>query len=276
MRKFVIFITVLHCTIIANAQELYVSTEPASNMPSKSIGIRLNNEIMPSYTNKAQGVNNAQVMYRLNPEIMIGISKKWMAHINLYASNMHQNSYKFEGAEVYTKFRFLSFDQVHSHFRVAAYGKASLINNPIQYNDINLTGDNSGLGGGIVATQLIHKLAISFTGGYARSMNNTENSLSKFQPKDALNYSLSFGLLTFPIKYTSYNQPNVNLYVEFLGKANPVTNEQYIDIAPAIQVILKSRLRIDLGYKKQLTGNMLRINTQEFFVRLEYNIFNAY
>ncbi len=274
MRYFIAFYFLFFLSRL-NAQELYVSTEPASNMPSKSIGIRLNNEIMPPYTNKAQGVNNA-LMYRINPEVMIGISKRWMAHINLYASNMHQNSYKFEGAEIYAKFRFLSFDQVHSHFRVAAYGKASLINNRIQYNDINLTGDNSGVGGGIVATQLIHKLAISFTGGYARSMNNTENSLSKFQPKDALNYSLSFGVLTFPIKYTGFNQPNLNIYIEFLGKANPATNEQYVDIAPAIQVILKSRMRIDLGYKKQLAGNMLRINTQEFFVRLEYNIFNAY
>ena len=231
---------------------------------------------MPPYTNQAQGVHNAQAMYRLNPEIMLAISKLWMVHLNLYASNMHQSQYKFEGAEVYAKYRFLSFDQVHSHFRVAAYGNAAWINNPIQYNDISLTGDNSGVAGGLVATQLIHKLAISFTGGYARSMNNTQNALSTGQPQNALNYSLSFGLLTLPFTYTSYKQPNLNLYVEFLGKANPGTNQQYIDVAPAIQLILSSRTRIEIAYKKQLMGNMLRINTQSMLIRIEYNIFNAY
>lgn len=215
-------------------------------------------------------------MLRINPEIMLGINKKWMAHLNLYTSDFHQSNFKFEGAETYLKYRFLSFDQVHSHFRVAAYGKASLINNPIQYNDINLQGDNSGFAGGIVATQLLHKLALSFTGGYSRSMNNLYNSISMFQPKEAYNYSLSAGFLTLPIRYKNYTQPNLNLYIEFLGKANPATNEQYLDIAPAIQLILKSRIRVDIAYKKQLYGNMLRINTQSFVVRFEYNIFNAY
>jgi hypothetical protein len=258
------------------AQELYVSSEPASNMPAKSIGLRLNNETMPPYKNDASGINNPQPMSRINPEIMIGISKEVMIHFNMYASNFHQSNYKFEGAETYLKCRFLSLDRVHSHFRMAAYGKVSLINNPIQYNDINLQGDNSGGGGGLVATQLLHKLALSVTGGYARSVDNFTNELTASQPRGAYNYSFSAGYLALPLKYKSFTQPNFNLYVELLGKTNPGTNESYLDIAPAIQFIFKSRMRFDIAYKKQLSGNMLRINTQSIVLRFEYNIFNAY
>lgn len=231
---------------------------------------------MPPYTNKTQGVDNKDYMYRLNPEIMVGINKKWMAHLNLYGSNYHHSNFTFEGVETYAKYRFLSFDEIQSHFRVAAYGKASLINNPVQYNDINLQGDNSGYSGGLVMTQLLHKLALSLTAGYIRSEDNLKNSLSGLQPREAYNYSFSAGYLLLPFKYKNFTQPNFNVYAEVLGKSNPVTGQYYWDIAPALQVILQSRMRIDIAYKKQLSGNMLRINTQSFFLRFEYNIFNAY
>ncbi|MBC7760175.1 MAG: hypothetical protein H7069_15055, partial [Phormidesmis sp. FL-bin-119] len=46
------------------AQELYVSSEPASNMPRNSIGLRLTTEVMPG---KDLGL-------RTIPEAMIGIT----------------------------------------------------------------------------------------------------------------------------------------------------------------------------------------------------------
>ena len=215
-------------------------------------------------------------MFRLNPELMWGISKNWMVHGNLYFSNMHAAQFRTEGGGLYIKYRFLSLDDVHSHFRMAAYAKGSIINNPIEYNEINLGGDNSGFTGGIVATQLLHKVALSFTGGYIRGMNNTRDAYRAGQPRNSLNYSLSAGLLTLPIRYKNFNQPNVNLYAEFLGKYNPDTKEQFLDLATAIQVILASRFRVDLSYRRQLSGNMFRINNQEVMLRLEYNIFSAY
>jgi hypothetical protein len=127
-----------------------------------------------------------------------------------------------------------------------------------------------------VATQLLHKLAISFSGGYVRNLNNVNHALVSGQPNYALAYNLSFGYLTLPITYTSYNQPNVNVYVEWLCKANPATHESYMDVAPSVQVILKSRMRIDVGVRQQLVGNMLRINTRAAMLRFEYSLFNAY
>ncbi len=254
---------------ILHGQELYVFTEPASNMPARAFGLRLNNEWMPK--DKIYPAFN-----RLTPEFMWGINKNWMLHANTFISNMHQSYYKWEGLSLYAKYRFLSIDDVHAHFRMAAYAKGAISNNPIHYNDINLQGDNSGIGGGLVATQLLHKLAISFTGGYVRAMNNVQHDYPAIQNKNAFNYSLSAGYLTLPIHYKNYNQPNVNIYVEMLGKSNPSNKEHYLDIAPALQCIFKSKMRIDVGYRKQISGNMWRISRQSFVLKFEYNIFSAY
>jgi hypothetical protein len=259
------------------AQELYPSTEPASTMSAKSIGIRLNNDLFPSHTYQADNFFvQSNTSYRLNPELMWGINKKWMFHLSLYASDCRQSNFKFEGSGIYLKYRFLAHDEVQSHFRMAVYGKASVINNPIQYDEINLGGDNSGVGAGIIATQLLHKVALSFTGGYLRAMNNIDYPLSPTYTRDEINYCLSAGWLFLPFEYKSYSQPNLNVFVEFLGKSNPSKNESYLDIAPALQLILNSIVRLDLIYEKQLYGNMTRIDTQIISFRFEYNFLNAY
>lgn len=260
---------VLLLTTRVNAQELFPLTEPASNMPSHSIGLRLNNEYM---------VKNSLMpdRYRLNPELMWGISKSIMVHLNGYFSNMHQSAFKGEGGSVYVKWRFISVDDIQSHFRVAAYGKASSINNRITYQDINLSGDNSGYGSGIVVTQLLHKLAVSFTGGYIKVSNNLNDQFPNSQSTSAYNYSLSAGYLVLPKKYNSYDQVNLNVYTELLGKSISPTGEYYLDLAPGIQFIVKSKMRIDLTYRKQLAGNMFRIGREFAGIKFEYNLFSAY
>ncbi|MSQ79505.1 MAG: hypothetical protein EXR21_07510 [Flavobacteriaceae bacterium] len=260
---------------LTSAQELYVATEPASNMPAKSISIRLSNYFMGPYSNQRTGLN-VGTMYRSMPEFMWGISKKSMLHLSTFTSNMHQQQFKFEGVGIYFKYRFITLDQNHRHFRMAAFGRASLIANAIQYNDINLNGDNTGIGGGVVVTQLLHKLALSFTSGYVRAFNNINYDFAVGQPRSTVNYSLSGGYLFFPVKYKNNNQPSINYYLELLGKYNPVNKEQFVDISQAIQVILNSRYRLDLAYRRQVAGNMIRISNNEFLLRFEYNLFNAY
>ena len=276
MRTYHLVLCLLFITGI-KAQELYPSIEPASAMPAKSIGIRLNNDFFPA---SGYSINNMDIKsnesYRLNPEIMWGINKKWMFHLTLYASNCHQPDFRFEGSGLYLKYRFFAHDEVHTHFRMALYGKASLISNPVQYDEINLGGDNSGVGGGIILTQLLHKVALSFTGGYVRAMNNTDYVLIPLQVRDEFNYSFSAGYLALPTEYKSYSQPNLNLFVEFLGKLNPATDVSYLDIAPALQLIVNSIMRFDLIYERQLYGNMLRIGNQVISLRFEYSFLNAY
>ncbi|UYQ91642.1 hypothetical protein MKQ68_16255 [Chitinophaga horti] len=271
-------------TIAAQAQELYVSSDPASNVPAKSLGMRLTNKF---FKMEHDGRN----AFRFEPELMYGINRQLMVRVTGYMSNAMQQSTRFEGGSVYAKYRFLSQDEPHSHFRMAAYVKGSVIDNPFvpaadgQHNELNfandeldLEGNASGVSGGIIATKLVHKLAVSGTLGYNRFTNNIKNNLTDNFSRNMMNYSLSFGYLTLPVTYKSYEQTNMNLYVEFLGKANVDNGVKgnYVDIAPAVQFIFNSTTRLDLSYRWELAGNMVRNMPNSFTVRMEHNIFNAF
>lgn len=263
----------------AIAQELYVFTEPASNMPAKSIGVRLTNEGMfkPTFTNRTLA------------ELMVGVNKNFMFHLQGFMSDMDGN-YRVEGGSIYAKYRFLSIDDTQSHLRAAAFARVSTSNRKFPSNDINLEGDNSGWQGGIVLTQLIHKLALSATVGYSSTFDQNDFRLDIdpkmmlhgpptnrfYQPNEMINYSLSSGYLLLPFVYKNYNQPNFNLYVELLGKTDPANGNSYLDIAPAVQLILNSRTRIDVGYRFQAAGNMPnRYLKNMYLARVEFNFFNA-
>ena len=294
--KFILSIILIIAVTKANAQELYVFTEPASNMAANSIGLRLNTKVFK------MNHNNKFSSYRLDPEIMLGVSKNLMVHLNGYASDMFQSNLKIEGASLYAKYRLFSQDGIHSHFRLAAYGKIAAINNPnvttntskhyisdgsggviihdiihtTVNNEIDIDGTNSGISTGVIATKLLNKLAVSSSIGYLYRLNNLHNKREVIVPWRAVNYSLSAGYLLFPKEYTSYKQTNINLYTEFLG-ANTWDNKKYfIDIAPAIQFIINSIARVDIGYRTQLWGNTERMANSTFLVRVEYNFLNVF
>lgn len=272
-----------------SAQELYIMTEPASNMPSESFGIRLTNRLMPMQFDNSYS-------YRLEPEFMFGINKNLMIHGNLYASNMFSKKFMFEGGSVYGKYRFLSIDNLHSHFRMAVSGKISVIKNPPfithtkqhyinnqlheetfrNYSDeIELDGNNSGFNVGITATQLLHKLAISGTVTYNNRWNNIEAPKTAGLNNNMMGYSLSAGYLLFPKSYKNYKQTNLNLYTELLAATALDNKGSYIDIAPGIQFIFNSISRVDIAYRTQLAGNMSRFNTSSWLLRYEYYFLNA-
>lgn len=284
MKKYIILLAFVSINLVAQAQELYVNTEPASNMAANSMGVRLTNKF---YNMKFEGNTGM----RFEPEVMFGINKNLMVHGIGYLSNNMQEDIRFEGGSIYAKYRFLSNDDLHSHFRMAAYAKGSLIDNPYypvlgsghdhngrnyENEELDLEGMTSGAGAGIIATQLIHKLAISGIVGYNRHMKNLRNELPSNVSRSMVNYSLSAGYLLLPVKYKSYEQTNLNLYVEFLGKSNidQYRAGYYVDVAPAIQFIFNSTTRLDLSYRTQLFGDMARNMDKSFLIRLEHNIFN--
>jgi len=249
------------------AQELYVNTEPASNMATQSLGIRLEN----------QGYNSNGLKNRTNLELMYGASKNLMLHTTFYASNYYQSSQHFEGVSVYGKYRFLSVDSVQRHFRGAVFVKAASINNPLVNQEIALEGDNTGLQSGVVFTQLLHKLALSSSASYLRAYDNRGGSiLPAGNSRDAIAYTLSAGYLLFPKTYQDYKQVNINLYTEFLGKSNPGYGQSYLDVAPAVQFIFNSVFRVDLSYRAPLYSHMLRNSANTYLIRLEYNLFNIF
>ncbi|WP_025141717.1 hypothetical protein [Pedobacter jeongneungensis] len=250
-----------------SAQELYVFTEPASNMPKKSIGVRITNEGMFNYPGYVS---------RTIPEVMIGFNKNLMMHAQAFFSDM-DGKYRLEGGSLYAKYRFLSFDEAHSHFRASAFGRVSTSKRPTYTRDINLEGDNSGVQGGLIFTQLLHKLALSSTLGYAHAFENNDRQIAGMpQPKNMLSYSLSSGYLVLPVVYKDYKQPNFNVYLELLGKTDPSSGQSYLDIAPALQMVLNSTTRIDFGYRFQATGNMdNRYTKNMYLLRAEFNFFNV-
>lgn len=267
MMKKIIFAVLCLCSAQGLfAQELYVYTEPASNMPAKSIGVRLTNEGMfsPDFRSRTIG------------EVMLGFNKNLMFHAQGFLSDMDGN-YRLEGGSFYAKYRFLSLDDAHSHFRAAAYGRISTSKRPTFTEDINLEGDNSGWQGGLIFTQLLHKLALSATLGYSQAFDRPSKQVAGMpEPDQMLNYSLSSGYLLLPVVYKNYKQPNFNLYLEVLGKTNPANGHSYVDLAPAVQLILNSQTRIDLGYRFQAAGNLdNRYLKNMYMARVEFNFFNV-
>jgi hypothetical protein len=279
----------------ANAQELYVNTEPASNMAAGSMGVRLNTKFY-------QMEYNQMYSYRIDPEIMLGLSKNVMIHLNAFASDMYQPNLKFEGGSAYAKWRFYSADDIHRHFRIAAFGKVALIDNPTTLSvnstyytsgpngeqvphvssqtyssdEIDLDGNNSGMQGGLVATQLLHKLALSSSTSLLKRWNNIDAAVQPGQSTIAFNYSISAGWLFLPFDYRNFRQTNINLYCELLGSSALDKNANYLDIAPAIQFIFNSISRLDLSYRIQIAGNMDRLADNSFLVRFEYNFLNLF
>ena len=251
----------------ACGQELYVNTEPASNMATHSVGIRLEN----------QGYTNPVYKTRTSLELMYGASKSLMLHGSMYVSDYYQNRQHFEGGSVYGKYRFLSVDSVQKHFRGAVFARVSDINNPLVNQEISLEGDNSGLQTGVVFTQLLHKLALSGSASYLHAFNNAGgNYLPQQNAGNAIGYTFSAGYLLLPKAYNNYNQVNLNVYAELLGKANPGYEQSYMDIAPAVQLIFNSVFRVDFSYRTPLYNNMVRNSQNTYLVRLEYNLFNVF
>ena len=71
--KKILFFLFLFARFTLQAQELFVYTEPASNMPKKSLGIRLGNMLM-----KENGLSKYE--YHIVPELMWGANRNLMLH----------------------------------------------------------------------------------------------------------------------------------------------------------------------------------------------------
>lgn len=247
------------------AQELFVFTEPASNMAKHSLGLRLNN-----YAMKENGTKRYD--YRLMPEVMFGISKKLMVHVDFFLNNSNTKNLSGEGGSVYVKYRFYSKDDIQSHFRMSTYARYSFNNTNVLQDEIETYGNNTGYELGLVATQLLHKVALSGSVSYEKALKDQTFLSPSNAP--AINYTFSIGKLVLPKEYINYKQTNLNLMVELLGQTKTDNGLSYLDIAPAIQLIINSQSRIDFGYRRQLYNSMKRINGNSYIIRFEYNFFN--
>lgn len=268
--RLLIIITTFLLSLSTTAQELFSQTEPASNRAVGSIGFRIDNSIM-------NDVNTTKPNYHLIPGIMLGISKTLMVSGDVFFSN-RSDVFRAEGGSIYGKYRFFSNDAVQRHFRMAAFGRISYNNNDIHQEEINMYGHNTGLEFGIVATQLLRKVALSSSVSFLKATNNGGNNKFVYgrDKSKALNYTLSIGKLMLPKTYKDYKQTNLNLMLEALGQVNTGSGKYYLDIVPSVQLIFNSQARLDIGYRKELSTTLLRTAPNGLFVRLEYNLFNRF
>lgn len=274
------------------AQELFIQEEPASTVPKGVIGLRSFAEVYPEPGNQVRGLTALRAMY--------GLTRNLTVMATATASNHHSAElppdfpdhntpqigvhlpWRFNGVNLYAKYRFFNRDRAKSHFRVAAYASASWLDVAHDEAEPDLLDDTKGVGGGIIATWLKNHFAVSLTGGgilparYRGGVPDVQPSLPAIPAEvrygRAATFSLSFGYLLFPRAYTDYRQTNINLYAEFLGKsyeagrvffenigvpnsAYEVTgtaralfaSNTYVEFHPGIQAILRSNLRLDLS-----------------------------
>jgi hypothetical protein len=276
MKKSWIIFICLFISVLSKAQELFVHADPASNMPAKSIAFALTNKHMPQTIHSRTPENRTQF------QLHFGLSKNLMLTGGVTFSDMYTSAFEWESASLYAKYRFFSNDDVHAHFRMAGFAKLAYSKNDLYYDEIDFDGDQSGLQLGLIATKLINRFAISGTVSYNRVLS----SLPKFYIADpfyynAVNYSLSTGLLILPVEYKDYKQTNVNLYMELLGMQNidggfTGIKRYAIDLAPSVQFIFNSQFKVDISHRYQIASNgMHRMWTNSWFLRLEYDWLNA-
>jgi len=249
--------------VSVHAQELYVFSEPASNMPAHSVGIRQQVKRVASSGTATGGT-------RSSSEIMFGANKNFMWHLGFTLSDMYSSNFRAESFRAYGKYRFFSQDDLYKHLRMAAFAEFSLSQNPFMFDEISLEGDQSGFQSGLIITQLLHKLAISATGSYISVAGKRSTGDLTPNKRNAVSYSLSAGYLLFPVTYKNYDQTNVNLYLELLGQQSTNDNRYFTDLAPALQFIFNSQAKVNFGYRYQLSGNMLRMGTQGWLLGMEW------
>ena len=269
MKKLIVILSIIAFTKI-QAQELYVFTEPASNMPAKSLGLYGSDRFLKDR-------HDGKTTHRSTLGLQYGFSKELMVHGYTTFSNMYSTPYRWESVRAYAKYRFLSVDEVHKHFRAAAFGKIAYSRNPWVFDEIDLDGDQSGWQAGVVVTELLHKLAISASGSYNRVTYFGKDKNLQPPLQNALDYTLSAGYLLFPREYKSYKQTNLNIYCELLGQKSLDDKRFYIDIAPALQLIVNSTTKVNFGARFELNGNMHRMAYpyKTYMISFEHTILNV-
>ena len=265
--KQLFFIAMFVYSIGSFAQELFVMTDPASNVPAKSLSINTMNSLFK--LDDGSGMN-----YHVMPELTYGLNSRIMLRGSSFISNRN-NSLYFEGGNLLIKYRYFSRDDMNSHFRMAAYARASINRADIHQEQIEILGHNSGYELGLIGTKLIHKLALSSSFSYERAGNNTLKYAfpSKFG-NEASNYTFSVGKLIYPKKYTNYRQTNVNLMLEFVGQLINANGKHFLDVVPAVQFIINSQGRIDLAYRYEIQSTMVRTAPNGFYLNFYYTFFN--
>ncbi len=255
------------------AQELFIQTEPASNMPVGRFGLRIASDSW----NTSRGVAT-----RIGAEVMYGISKELMVHGQIYGSHAI-SAVELETYGAYLKYRFYADDDFKYHFRMAAFGQLLLGSQHSSMPEFTFKGSGPTAATGVIATLLENHTALSTTIGFDHALSDIERSDMSYKNISGVSASLSAGYLLFPSHYTNYSDINVNIYAEVLSSHSwydhlmngSMTAEKGTAVlfAPGVQLIVNSVLRIDLSYSTLLSTTYSERRPNSLLGRLEYNFY---
>jgi len=271
LQKLLLIIAICY-SLPSLSQELFIHSEPASTLPARSLGVKVSAAIVP------YDVVFDRPAQRYSGEFMIGVSKNFSMKLDAAFANMHTSSLEKESFSFYGKYRFLSKDDVHRHFRMAAFLEACYSYAPFHNEEVEL-GDKTGISTGIIGTKLLNKFALSVSASLTQLLDTSRFNETVYVPTriyQALNYSFSTGCLLFPQEYRDFNQLNVNVYIEFLAQQTLTQHKYYIDCAPGLQFIIKSNLKLNIGYRIELTGDMSRLSRYQWLFGFEKNFLNVW
>ncbi|HET9136582.1 MAG TPA: hypothetical protein VFO76_08090, partial [Candidatus Kapabacteria bacterium] len=254
------------------AQELFIQTEPASNMPAGRFGLRVSSDVWQE---------SGATLARVGGELMYGLTKELMVHAQAYGSNQ-LSGFELETVGLYAKYRFFTDDAFKHHVRLAAYADI-LVGTHASMPEFSFKGSGPAISGGFIATLLENRLALSSTVGVSHALKDIPIPGMTYRNITGINASFSAGYLLYPSHYQSYNDPNINVYAELLGyrswydmemvystKAKQGT-ELILSLGP--QLILNSVLRIDLAYSTTIYNSYDWKRSNSFFARVEYNFY---
>lgn len=255
------------------AQELYVFSEPASVLPARSVNTGLRSQLVTR--DNIYGRFSSRIM----PYVAAGITRKLTVRTGISISNMHTASMRYESINLYARYRILSADDLHRHFRLAVFADWSATKVPFHYDEITLYGDKSGFQTGLIATQLWHKFALSGSISQLQVLHPSRRDQVIYIPErgyQSFNYSLSGGLLLLPVDYKSYKQTNLNIYLEFIGQTLLDKKTGFIDAAPALQLIFNSTTKFNAGYRFRMQGAAFRMSENSWLISFEHSMLNAW
>ena len=66
-----------------------------------------------------------------------------------------------------------------------------------------------------------------------------------------------------------------NIYAELLGQRTTDLSRYFIDFAPAVQLIFRSAVKLNFGYRFELGSNMYRMTSRSWLMGLEWQFLNA-
>ena len=272
MTRLVVLVLLVAAASNSVAQELFIQSEPASNMPAGRFGLRVSSDFWSS----------GGTYSRLGTELMYGVSKNLMVHGQAFGSNQ-LTGFALETFGIYAKYRLFNDDGFKYHFRVSVFGDVLGGEQHSMSPSLSFKGAGPAVSGGAIATLLEHRLALSLTTGVARSLKDIQIPSMTYSNITSLNGSLSAGYLLYPPSYTNYSDPNVNFYAELLTYHSNYDHTMFgttqqqngseILLSLGPQLILNSIARFDLAYAITLKSDFSEKRPNTLFARFEYNFY---